>query len=68
MMDIYYVASLRGSGWFSKSSQFNTQLSEAKEFTREAAIRMCRLYKSNGVVCVPVHKMDMEQINHPQQL
>lgn len=61
-MEIYYVASLRGSGWFSKSSQFNSQLSEAKEFTRDEALTMCKLYKSNGVVCVPVRKVDMEEI------
>lgn len=62
-METYYVASLRASGWFSKSSQFNTQLSEAKEFDRDEAIKLCRLYKSNGVACVPVRKVDMEQIN-----
>lgn len=63
MDNLYYVASLRGSGWFSRSSQFNTQLSEAKEFSHEDAIKQCRLYKSNGVICVPVRKADMEAIN-----
>lgn len=63
MSEIYYVASLRGSGWFSRSSQFNTQLSEAKEMNRIEAFDLCRRYKSNGVICVPVHKIDMEQIN-----
>lgn len=62
-MEIYYVATLRGSGWFSRSSQFNTQLSEAKEMSRDDAIKMCKLYKSNGVICVPVRKEDMEAIN-----
>lgn len=62
-METYYVASLRGSGWFSKSSQFNTQLSEAKEFTHEKALATCRLFKTNGVICVPVRKVDMEEIN-----
>lgn len=62
-MDTYYVASLRGSGWFSRSSQFNTQMGEAKEFTRVEALELCRLYKANGVICVPVRKGDMEQIN-----
>jgi hypothetical protein len=62
-METYYVASLRASGWFSRSSQFNTQLSEAKEMTHAEAIKLCRLYKSNGVICVPVLKADMEQIN-----
>ena len=63
MGEIYYVAQLRGGGWFSKSSQFNSQQSEAKEFSRFDAIKMCKLYKSNGVICVPVRKEDMAEIN-----
>lgn len=62
-MDRYYVAQLRGGGWFSKTSQFTTQLSEAKEMDYLEAIKMCRLYKSNGVICVPVRKGDMELVN-----
>ncbi len=58
----YYVASLRGSGWFSKSSQFNTQMSEAKEFDYDEALALCKRYKSNGHICVPVRKSDMERI------
>lgn len=61
-MDTYYVASLRGAGWFSRSSQFNTQLDEAKEFYYEEAIALCKRYKSNGHILVPVKKMDMEAI------
>lgn len=64
MSEIYYVADIRGGrGWFSRSSQFNSQMSEAKEFTRDEAIKMCKLYKSNGVPLVPVRKVDMEAIN-----
>ena len=62
MAEVYYVASLRGSGWFSRSSQFNTQLTEAKEFNRDEALKICRLYKSNGHILVPVRKTDMETI------
>lgn len=58
----YYVASLRGAGWFSKSSQFNTQLSEAKEMSYLDALALCKRYKSNGHICVPVQKSDMERI------
>lgn len=61
-MEIYYVASLRGSGWFSKSSQFNTQMSEAKAFDRDEALALCRRYKSNGHHCVPVRAEDMGAI------
>lgn len=58
----YYVASLRGGGWFSRSSQFNTQLSEAKVMAHDEALYLCKRYKSNGHVCVPVSKSDMELI------
>lgn len=62
MNEIYYVASLKGSGWFSRSSQFNTQMSEAKEMDRIGAIALCSRYKSAGHMCVPVRKLDMELI------
>lgn len=55
----YYVASLRGAGWFSRSSQFNTQLSEAKVMDHDEALALCARYKSNGHVCVPVRVEDM---------
>lgn len=58
----YYVASLRGAGWFSRSSQFNTQMSEAKEFDYLGAIALCNRYKTNGHILVPVRKSDMERI------
>lgn len=56
---IYHVASLRGSGWFSRSSQFNTQLSEAKAMDRDEALALCKRYKSAGHNCVPVRAEDM---------
>jgi len=62
MDDPYYVASLRGAGWFSRSSQFSTQMTEAKELDYISAIALCQRYKSNGHVCVPVRKEDMERI------
>jgi hypothetical protein len=64
-MEKYYVAQLRGGGWFSRSSQFDSRLDEAKEMTWGEAIKMCKLYKSNGVPCVPVMKSDMEAVNEP---
>lgn len=56
---IYYVASLRGAGWFSRSSQFNTQMDEAKAMDRDEALALCARYKSTGHVCVPVRVEDM---------
>lgn len=58
----YYVASLKGSGWFSRSGQFDTRGEEAKEFSYEEAIALCVRFKSNGHVLVPVRKSDMERI------
>lgn len=58
----YYVASLRGAGWFSRSSQFNTQMSEAKDFNLDEALALCKRFKSNGHILVPVRKSDMELI------
>lgn len=58
----YLVASLKGFGWFSRSSQFNTQMSEAKEFTEWDAIVLCKRFKSSGHILVPVRKSDMERI------
>lgn len=55
----YYVASLRGAGWFSRSSQFNTQLAEAKVMDRDEALALCARYKGTGHVCVPVRAEDM---------
>lgn len=64
MEAVYFVADARGGrGWFSRSSQFNSQMSEAKEFTRQEAIKLCRLYKTNGVILVPVARDDMDAIN-----
>ena len=59
---LYYVASLRGAGWFSKASQFNTDIGEAKEMSHDLAIMLCQRYKSNGHICVPVLKSDMERV------
>lgn len=58
----YYVASLRGAGWFSRSSQFNTQMSEAKVMDHDEALALCKRYKSAGHVCVPVSAEDMKAI------
>jgi len=61
-MQPYYVASLKGQGWFSKTSQFNTDLKQAKEMYYEEAIAMCKRFKSAGHICVPVQKRDVEAI------
>lgn len=55
----YYVASLKGGGWFSRSSQFNTQMSEAKAMDRDEALALVARYKSNGHACVPVRAEDL---------
>lgn len=62
MGSVYYVASLRGSGWFSKSSQFDSQITNAKAFEYDDALALCKRYKSNGHILVPVRQSDMERI------
>lgn len=61
-MDEYYLASLRNSGWFSRSSQFTTDLKDAKRFSHADAIKMARSYKAASHILVPVRVVDMELV------
>lgn len=61
-MDVYYLASLKLSGWLSKTSQFTTTLADARIFDREEALATCRRYKQNHHVLVPVRQQDMQEI------
>lgn len=62
MTDIYYLASLKLQGWFSKTSQFTSVLADAKLFTREGALEQCRRYKANSHILIPVSAEDMRAI------
>ena len=39
---VYYLASLRLSGWMSKSGQYTTDLKEAREFYHMEALTMAK--------------------------
>lgn len=58
----YYVASLKGSGWFSRSGLFDSRREEAREFGLDEAIGICQRFKEAGHALVPVRKSDMERI------
>lgn len=60
---MYYVASLKLSGWLSKTSQYTTDITQAREFNHGEALAMCAKQKAN--VCVPVSVADMELIGTP---
>lgn len=59
---IYYIASLKLSGWFSKSGQYTTDVKEAKEFDRIEALIFCQKQKNGGNSVIPVRKEDLEEL------
>lgn len=61
-MDTYYIASLKLSGWMSKTGQYTTVLADAREFTHGEAIAMAKRQKAGGNIVVPVAKSDMEAL------
>lgn len=62
MNEVYYLASLKLQGWFSRTSQFTSVLADAKPFERDEALEMCRRYKSNSHILIPVRANDMGAI------
>lgn len=62
MDDIYYLASLKLQGWFSRTSQFTSVLADAKPFDREEALEQCRRFKANSHILLPVRAEDMRAI------
>lgn len=62
MDDIYYLASLKLSGWLTKTGQYSSDIKSAQEYTREAALATASRHRSNHHILVPVRKRDMEEI------
>ena len=59
-MTVYLLYSTRGSGWFTKSSTYSTDIKEAKEFNRAEALDMRRKHKTDaGHNMIPVRLEDM---------
>lgn len=58
---IYLLYSPRGLGWFTRSSTYSTDLSEAKTFTRDEALAMVRKHKHQGAHnMIPVRQEDIQ--------
>lgn len=53
-MDDYYLASLKLSGWLSRTSQYTTDVKEARKFTLDDALALARKHKEAGRLLVPV--------------
>jgi hypothetical protein len=61
MDEIYYLYSPRGLGWFTRSSTYSSDLSQAKEFTRDEALAMRKRHTTDaGHNMLPVRKVDMQ--------
>ncbi len=45
---MYILYSPRGLGWFTNSSTYGTDVSQAKQFTRDDALAMVRKHKDQG--------------------
>lgn len=58
----YYIASLRLSGWMSKTGQYTTDLKDAREFDHMSALIMAQKQRAGGNIVVPVCKADMDFI------
>jgi hypothetical protein len=59
----YYLASLRLSGWMSKTGQYTSDITQAREFNHMEALTMAKRQKDGGNNVVPVEKADMDFIN-----
>lgn len=59
---MYYIASLKLSGWMSQSYQYTTDISQARKFSRDEALEMCRRQKAGGNSVILVSVEDMEAI------
>lgn len=62
MENPYYLASLKLSGWLSKTGQYTTDIKEARLFNHMEALEFSRKHKEAGRVLVPVAKADMDWI------
>lgn len=57
---IYILYSPRGLGWFTRSSTYSTELSEAKIFTRKDALAMVHKHRVDGAHnMIPVRMEDI---------
>lgn len=58
---IYLLYSPRGLGWFTRSSTYSSDLSEAKVFTRDEALDMVKRHRVQGAHnMIPVRQEDLQ--------
>lgn len=55
----YLLASLKLSGWLTRTSQYSSDVNEAQVFTRDEALTIAKRHKEAGRVLVPVRKEDV---------
>jgi hypothetical protein len=61
MDEIYLLYSPRGQGWFTNSSTYSSDISQAKIFSREDALAMVRKHKHQGSHnMLPVRQEDIQ--------
>lgn len=61
MDNIYILYSPRGQGWFTTTSTYSTDISQARKFTRSEALEMRRKHTTDaGHNMIPVRYEDME--------
>lgn len=57
---IYLLWSVRNQGWYTKSSTYSTDISEARIFHRDEALSMVKLHKERGAHnMLPVRQEDL---------
>lgn len=60
---MYILYSTRLHGWLSRSSQYTSDRSQARQFPRPEALAFCRKHKDHtGLTLVPVNLDDLAEI------
>jgi hypothetical protein len=61
MDNIYLLYSPRSQGWLSRAGNYNSDITQARTFDREAALAMVRKHKSQGAHnMLPVRQEDLQ--------
>lgn len=63
MDEIYLLYSPRGQGWFTASSTYSSDISQAKRMPRDIALAMVKKHRTDaGHNMLPVRLSDMEAV------
>jgi hypothetical protein len=60
--DTYYLASLKLSAWMSKTGQYTSDITQARELTYPEAIAVAKRHKQASAILVPVAASAMRDI------